>query len=79
MNLRRLMMQNCPSRTKPTRGQSCASQQKFAASREGSIASVGLSWHAGFTPDCGRIAAGLRTDASGQDRTHAVQQAAAAG
>ena len=38
MNLRRLM-QNCPSRTKPTRGQSCASQQKFAADgRDGSIA-----------------------------------------
>ena len=38
MNLRRLM-QNCPSRTKPTRGQSCASQQKFAADgRDGSNA-----------------------------------------
>ena len=54
MNLRRLM-QNCPSKTKPTRGQSCASQQKFAADgRDGSNAPVELSWHVGFTPDSGR-------------------------
>jgi hypothetical protein len=31
-----------------------------------SIASVGPSWHVGFTPDFGRIAARQRTDASGQ-------------
>jgi hypothetical protein len=28
-------------------------------------ASVGPSWHVGFTPDSGRIAARQRTDASG--------------
>jgi hypothetical protein len=33
-----------------------------------------LSWHVGFTPDSGRIAARQRTDASGQQRTQAVQQ-----
>ena len=32
----------------------------------GSNASVGPSWHVGFTPDSGRIAARQRTDASGQ-------------
>jgi hypothetical protein len=63
MNLRRLM-QNCPSRTKPTRGQSCASQQKFAADgRDGSFASVERSRHVGFTPDSGRMAATQLTDA----------------
>ena len=35
----------------------------------GSIASVGLSWHVGFTPDSGRVAARQRTDASGQSQT----------
>ena len=35
----------------------------------GSIASVGLSWHVGFTPDPGRIAATQRTDASGHNET----------
>ena len=35
----------------------------------GSIASVGLSWHVGFTPNSGRVAARQRTDASGQSQT----------
>ena len=30
---------------------------------------LGLSWHVGFTPDFGRIAARQRTDASGQKAT----------
>jgi hypothetical protein len=34
-----------------------------------SIASVGPSWHVGFTPDFGRIAARQRTDAPGQKAT----------
>src|SRR5262249_35079504 len=39
MKLRRLM-QNCPSRTKPTKGQRCASQQNWPANdRFGSVAS----------------------------------------
>jgi len=38
MKLRRLM-QNCPSRTKPTKGQRCASQQNWTANdRYGSFA-----------------------------------------
>ena len=35
----------------------------------GSIASVELSWHVGFTPDFGRMVATKRTGASGQQRT----------
>jgi hypothetical protein len=34
-----------------------------------SIASVGPSWHVGFTPDFGRIAARQKTDAPGQQQT----------
>src|SRR5580700_4706582 len=48
----------------------------------GSIASVGLSWHVGFTPDSGHVAARQRTDASGHFRksrlTTLLQAAAAA-
>ena len=40
----------------------------------GSIASVERSRHVGFTPDSGRMAATQLNDASGQDRTHALQQ-----
>ena len=36
---------------------------------DGLIASVGLSWHAGFTPNSGCIAARQRTDASGHKQT----------
>jgi hypothetical protein len=41
MKLRRLM-QNCPSRTKPTKGQRCASQQNWPAND-----AVGQSRHVG--------------------------------
>jgi hypothetical protein len=40
----------------------------------GSNASVKLSWHVGFNPDFGRMVATHRTDASGQEETHAQQQ-----
>jgi hypothetical protein len=41
---------------------------------DSATASVQLYRHVGFTPDCGRIAARQRTDASGQAPTHALQQ-----
>ena len=40
----------------------------------GSNASVQLSRHVGFTPNSGRIAARQRTDASGQNQTHGLEQ-----
>jgi hypothetical protein len=42
----------------------------------GQNASVELSWQVGFTPDFGRTIAAQRTNALGQNRTHAVQQMA---
>jgi hypothetical protein len=44
-----------------------------------SIASVGPSWHVGFTPDFGRIAARQRTDAPGPKHKVAALQPAARG
>ena len=41
-------------------------------SQLGQNASVGPSWHVGFTPNSGRIAARQRTDTSGQSATFAV-------
>ena len=42
--------------------------------RNGSLASVELSWHVGFTSDSGRVVAKQRTDASGQNQTHGLEQ-----
>ena len=74
MNLRRLMMQNCPSRTKPTRGQSCASQKKFAADgRDGSVATdaVGLTYQlmSASLPESDRGTALSRNVVMGQEPT----------
>jgi hypothetical protein len=44
--------------------------------RDRSIASIEpCPWHVGFTPDCGRIAATQRNDASGQELTRAYPSA----
>ena len=55
MKLRRLM-QNCPSRTKPTKGQRCASQQKLRDDvADGSFASIWAPMRVRLSPNFGHI------------------------
>ena len=69
MNLRPIFSSlPCGPKRSITGTHSASQQNRPVEVRFGSNASAELSWHVGFTPDFGRIAARQRTDASGQDR-----------
>jgi hypothetical protein len=77
MKLRRLM-QNCPSRTKPTKARRCASQQNWLANdavgQTRRIDKLRRSRHVRFVSNSDRLGGSQRTVASCHKRPNAPQQ-----